>query len=327
MSNSNDYRSASGLRTWPAAEDLADDGSQPRGPGLFEVAQANGETFLTNVRRIAGRGRERGWWWIASATALLSLLMLGLMFVSFQAQYTYIFSVKHVSAASAIEAGMLDAGMVILSALGIGLALAGKASKAERFLIMACAAASAYMNYLAADAASARSVVAYTAAPVFLAVVTDRVISVIRRHVLPGDSESAWRSLGRFLVACARLAGIIALYLLRVVLDPRETTGGLRRMVLAAAPVPAPPSRPALPAAKEAAAIGPPPVTEPPELGGASKKTRLAWWYRQDPDYGNRAAVAAAAKRLAPKVDLSEGTARAYLGAILTDLERDGRAA
>ena len=98
-------------------------------------------------------------------------------------------------------------------------------------------------------------------------------------------------------------------------------------MVLAAAPVPAPPSRPALPAAKEAAAIGPPPVTEPPELGGASKKTRLAWWYRQDPDYGNRAAVAAAAKRLAPKVDLSEGTARAYLGAILTDLERDGRAA
>ena len=68
-------------------------------------------------------------------------------------------------------------------------------------------------------------------------------------------------------------------------------------------------------------------VTEPPELAGASKKARLAWWYRQDPDFGNRSAVAAAAKRLAPKVDLSEGTARAYLGGILTDLERAGRAA
>ena len=79
--------------------------------------------------------------------------------------------------------------------------------------------------------------------------------------------------------------------------------------------------------AGEVPAIEAPPVTEPPELEGASKKTRLAWWYKQDPDFGNRPAVAAAAKRLAPKVDLSEGTARAYLGAILTDLEREGSAA
>jgi hypothetical protein len=90
--------------------------------------------------------------------------------------------------------------------------------------------------------------------------------------------------------------------------------------------LPAAPERPAIPAAEEARAIEPPPATEPPELEGASKKARLAWWSRQDPDFGDRAAVAAAAKRLAPKVDLSEGTARAYLGAILTDLERDGRA-
>ena len=53
-----------------------------------------------------------------------------------------------------------------------------------------------------------------------------------------------------------------------------------------------------------------------------SKKARLAWWYQQDPDYGNRAAAAAVAKRLAAKVDLSEGTARAYLGAFLDDLEK-----
>ena len=97
------------------------------------------------------------------------------MYVSFQAQYTYIYAVKNVSVASAIEAAMLDAGMIILSALGIGLALAGKASKAERFLIMVCAGLSAFMNYAAADTASWRSVVAYVAAPVFLAVIVDRV--------------------------------------------------------------------------------------------------------------------------------------------------------
>ena len=79
---------------------------------------------------------------------------------------------------------MLDAGMVILSALGIGLARAGKPSGSVRFLIMICAGASAGMNLAAADPASWRSVAAYVAAPVFLAVITDRVIAVIRQHVL-----------------------------------------------------------------------------------------------------------------------------------------------
>ena len=98
-------------------------------------------------------------------------------------------------------------------------------------------------------------------------------------------------------------------------------------MVLNAAPLPAAPQQPELPAAEEVPAIEPPPVTEPPELEGASKKTRLAWWYERGEDYGDRSAVAAAAKRLAPRVDLSEGTARSYLGQICTELERKGSAA
>ena len=63
--------------------------------------------------------------------------------------------------ASLIEAAMLDAGMVILSALGIGLARAGKPSRGVRFLIMICAGASAGMNLAAANPASWRSVAAY----------------------------------------------------------------------------------------------------------------------------------------------------------------------
>jgi hypothetical protein len=283
------------------------------------VARGNGERMITNVRRIAGGDRTPGSRVIAAATWLLFALGAGLLYVSFSAQFAYVFGIKHQGTPAVIEALSPDLAMVILSALGIGLALAGKASKAERFLIISFAGLAAGMNYAAADSGNWRSVVAYTAPPVVLAVITDRVISVIRRHVLPDDAESAWTPAGRALVAAARLAALILLYLLRAVLAPRSTLGGLRRMVLTAAPVPAPPVKVialtgALPAG--------PPVTEPPELAGASKKARLTWWYGQDPDYGNRAAVAAAARRLCDRVSLSEGTARAYIGAILDDLER-----
>jgi len=317
----NDFRAAAGLPRQPVT--LAD---APRGPGLFAVDRDGGETVITNIRRLAGFDRTPGSRVIAFATWLLVVLGAGLMYVSFQAQFSYIYAVKHVNAASAIEAAMLDAGMVILSALGIGLALAGKPSRAERFLIMACAAASAFMNYAAADAASWRSVVAYVAAPVFLAVIVDRVISVIRRHVLPVDAGSAWVPLGRALRAAAARAGVVLLYSLRFALAPGSTASGLRRRVLVATPLPEAAGGPPVPLTSSETPAIESPVTEPPELAGGSKKARLTWWYRQDPDYGNRAAIAAVAKRLAPKVDLSEGTARAYLGRICADLEQARRA-
>ncbi len=268
------------------------------------------------------------------------------MYVSFAAQYQYIFAVKQVSIASAIEAAMLDAGMIILSALGIGLALAGKASKAERFLIMACAGLSAVMNYAAAEAASWRSVVAYVAAPVFLAVITDRVISVIRRHVLPLDAGSAWAPLGRAAIAAARLAAAVLLYLLRTALAPRETTRGLRRMVLDAAPVPglieiqAVPQIPApdLPAGVSFAAhggstphltldhAGQPAVCTrcPQDLAGgeeppgfASKREAFEWHYRRHPQFGDREAMSQAARVVGETVGLQWGTSRTYAAAIL----------
>ena len=152
---------------------------------------------VTGIGRLAGSGRAPGSRVIAFATWLLALLGAGLMYVSFDAQYQFILAQKGARAASLIEAAMLDAGMVILSALGIGLARAGKPSGSVRVLIMICAGASAGMNFAAADPGSWRSVVAYVSAPVFLAVITDRVIAVIRQHVLPPDTESAWTPLGR----------------------------------------------------------------------------------------------------------------------------------
>jgi hypothetical protein len=329
VSTDNDFRAASGLNRWPAtAEDVAATApaGPPRGPGLFAVARANGD-LITNVRRLAGAERTPGSALVISAAILLGLLAAGLFVVSLAAQYRYVFAVKQQSVPSAIEAVGLDAGMTIFSLLALGLAMAGQSARIERALIVVCAVASAGQNYAAADVASPRSVAAYVVPPLFLALVVDRVVAVVRRHVrLKEDERSVWVTVGRAMAALVKGLGLVLLYLLRLVLDPPSTGMGLRRVVLNAAPLPSAPERPAIPVVP-ISAIDPPEITEPPELEGASKKARLAWWYRQDPDFANRSAVAAAAKRLAPKVDLSEGTARAYLGAILTDLEQDGRAA
>jgi hypothetical protein len=324
VSTSNDFRSAAGLRSWSAAtEDLADEPStSPRGPGLFQITRANGEAAITNIRRIAGAERTPGSALVLGAAILLGLLAAGLFVVSLAAQYRYVWAVKHQSVPSAIEAAGLDAGMTIFSLLALGLAMAGQSARIERALIVVCAVASAGQNYAAADVSSPRSVAAYVMPPLFLALVVDRVVAVVRRHVLGGAERSVWATTGRGAAAVAKAFGLVLLYLLRFVLAPPSTGAGLRRVVLNAAPLPAVPERSAIPAAEEVPAIEPPPVTEPPELEGASKKARLAWWYEGDEAYGDRKRTAEAARRLAPKVDLSEGTARAYIGAILDGLGR-----
>ena len=182
---------------------------------------------------------------IAVAAWLLALIGGGALFVSFSAQYAYIFTVRRQDAASVIEALLLDLLMIVFTLLALGLSRAGKSARAERILILACAVASVYMNVSAADVASPRSVAAYAIAPVALAVVVDRVVAVIRRHVLADQEPSAWSTVGRAAAAAARIAGLVLLYCLRFALAAPETARGLRRMVLDAAPLPALPEVPA----------------------------------------------------------------------------------
>jgi Protein of unknown function (DUF2637) len=277
----------------------------PRGPGLFEITHANGQQLVTNVRRLAGTDRAPGSIFIASAAWLLAIIGAGALYVSFSAQYKYVFAARHQDAASIIEALLLDVLMIVFTLLALGLSRAGKSSRTERALILACAAASAYMNVSAADTASPRSVVAYAVAPIALAVVVDRVVAVIRRHVLADEESSAWTALGRAMLAVSRLAGMAALYSLRFVLAPPSTATGLRLMVLAAAPLPEP-GREALPAAA-VPAIAPPPT----------KKAALLALYRVHPEYGVKASASRVAAELAAQVELSPGTARNYLYAEL----------
>ena len=190
------------------------------------------------MRRLAGAGRAPGTVLISAAAWLLVAIGGGALYVSFDAQRQYVFAVRHHQAASIIEALLLDLLMIVFTLLALGLSRAGKSSRTERALILACAAASAYMNVSDADTASPRSVAAYILAPLTLAVVVDRVVAVIRRHVLADEEPSAWAAPGRAAAAAARLAGLLALYTLRFILAPPETASGLRRYILQAAPLP-----------------------------------------------------------------------------------------
>jgi hypothetical protein len=258
---------------------------------------------LTSVRRRARTGRAPGSVLIAVAAWLLALIGGGALFVSFSAQYAYILAVRRQDAASVIEALLVDLGMIVFTLLALGLSRAGQSAGAERALILACAAASAYMNVSAADVASPRSVAAYAIAPVALAVVVDRVVAVIRRNVLADQQPSAWITAGRTAAAAARTGGLVLLYVLRFALAAPETARGLRQMVLDAAPLPA----------LEAPA---------PETGEPSctKKSVLLGLYRAHQDYGDRGRASRVAAELAPRAGLQPGTARSYLYA-----ELDGR--
>ena len=124
---------------------------------------------------------------ISAAAWLLVAIGAGALYVSFDAQRQYVLAVRHHQAASIIEALLLDLLMIVFTLLALGLSRAGKSSRTERALILACAVASAYMNVSDADTASPRSVAAYILAPLALAVVVNRVVAVIRRHVLADD--------------------------------------------------------------------------------------------------------------------------------------------
>ena len=159
--------------------------SVPRGPGLFEVGRATGERMVTNVRRIAGGERAPGSVLIGAAAWLLALVGAGALYVELlraaavRVRRPASGRCQHHRGAAARRAADR------VHAAGAR-PVPGRASPArtERALILACAIASAYMNVSDADTASPRSVVAYAVAPVALAVVVDRVVAVIRRHVL-----------------------------------------------------------------------------------------------------------------------------------------------
>ena len=193
------------------------DDQAARGPGLPGISRDSGQRLPTGVRRRAGTGRAPGSALISVAAWLLALTGGGALFVSFTAQYAYILTVRRQDTASVIEALLLDLLMIIFTLLALGLSRAGQPARAERALILVCAAASAYMNVSAADLASPRSVTAYAVAPLALAVVVDRVVAVIRRHVLADRAALSLDNPGPRCGGCSqdRQAGAVVLSAVR----------------------------------------------------------------------------------------------------------------
>lgn len=224
---------------------------------------------------LAEAARRPGARLIWASTVGLAVLALATFYVSFRAQFTFMYAVKRQDLPALIEALIADAAMVVCSLLALGMACAGQPAKAARLLVVVFAGLSAGMNYLAADVASFRSVAVYVMPPVVFAVCTDQTVAVIRRHGLGIAEDSAWSVLGRVVLAVVRLAGAILLYSLRFVLAPAETARGLRRMVLAAAPLPeAGPQRSAPEVLPETAAeVSPRPALE--AVPGIRERSRV----------------------------------------------------
>jgi hypothetical protein len=130
-----------------------------------------------------------------------ALLLLGLAaaqgYVSWRAQYGYIFAAKHVP--SVLEALGLDTGAVIFALLGLAHARMGRPARIERTLNVACALGSMCMNLLSADLGSPRSVAVYVLPALLYAASSDRLIATAA-HAAGVQETSLRRFLGTALL-------------------------------------------------------------------------------------------------------------------------------
>jgi hypothetical protein len=173
------------------------------------------------------RQRQPGAILLACASVLLLALAVAQGYVSWRAQYGFIFSVKGEPLPSALEALGLDAGAVIFALLGLAHARMGRPARIERALNAACALGSMTMNLLSADLGSPRSVVVYVLPALLYVACSDRLIATAA-HAAGVQETGLWRGFGTGL-----------LYGLRAVVAFPSTAGGLRRALLQATPLPA----------------------------------------------------------------------------------------
>ena len=250
------------------------------------------------------------------------MLAAGQGYVSWFAQFRFIYAAKHAVLASGIEALGLDTGAVIFALLALALVRLERRAIVPRILNVSCASGSLAMNVLASDLHSVRSVVIYALPSALYATASDQLIAVVRRHALPAkvDEEEqrsawamAWRADGQGRLRCRaadRLGAAGAAVPAAAGRRTGDTFGGLRLLVLVLTPLPeaehAPAQlddkrrrlrgrrqrRPQAPA--PAAAQGRAGRRADQEVGAAEAL------YAGHAGYGDRAQVTAVAKAIAP---------------------------
>jgi Protein of unknown function (DUF2637) len=270
----------------------------------------------------------------------LGLLAAAAAVVSFEAQYRMVFAAKAVRAVAALEAAIPDTAAVVFAALGIALALHGKRALRPRALNLAAVATSIFMNFAAATGDGWRTVAIWVMPSIAYAVASDTAIGVIRSYTIARQRQLD-EDLADEGTTPLDVLGGFALWLLRLVMDPRGTLSGFRRWVLVSCPVapgtraqlPAPESTAALPAAttpgSAAASSAPQPLAGPDRP--ARRKPRSTGNGQRGPTKTSQfralvderfpgglatidpAAVSRLCAELAPQVDLDAGAARSYL--------------
>jgi hypothetical protein len=163
---------------------------------------------------------------LCCAALLLLALAVAQGYVSWRAQYGFVFAAKREHLPSVLEALGLDTGAVIFALLGLAHARIGRPARIERTLNLACAFGSMTMNLLSADLGSPRSIAVYVLPALLYAACSDRLIATAA-HAAGVQETSLWR-----------FAGMGLLYGLRAVVAFPSTAKGLRLRLLEATPLP-----------------------------------------------------------------------------------------
>ncbi len=208
----------------------------------FGVTEANFATAperdgvrVVNVTPGGGPGPGQAGWWLRGAAVALGVLAAAAAAVSWDAQYTMVRAVKHVTVVAALEAGLPDVGAVIFAALGVALALHGKRAVRPRALNAACIGLSLAMNALAAGHGWRDLAIWVMPAGVY-ALASDTLIGVVRAWVL-ARARNQGETLTDDGPTALALVGGMTLWLLRLVLDAPGTLRGFRAWVITDCPV------------------------------------------------------------------------------------------
>jgi hypothetical protein len=181
--------------------------------------------------------------WLHAAAAGLFLLAGAAAAVSFAAQYRLVYAARHLAAAAALEAAIPDTAALVFACLGVALALHGRRALRARLLNIASAAASVFMNLIAA-APGWRDLAVWAMPPTAYALASDTLIGVVRTGAVARHRATAGTAQDGSVLAAA---GGLALWLLRLALAPASTLAGFRAWVIEECPV-APGRRAARPA-------------------------------------------------------------------------------
>jgi hypothetical protein len=285
------------------------------------------------ARRKDSDDKTKGTVLLALASFLVLVLAAGQGYVSWFAQYRFIYAAKHAILASGIEALGLDTGAVIFALLALALVRLQRRAIVPRILNVSCACGSLAMNVLAADLHSVRSMVIFALPSALYATASDQLIAVVRRHALPAkvdedEQRSSWAMAWRAVVKVTRVLALtvawvlrVPLYLLRLAVAPGETYGGLRQLLLALTPLPQGELETADQDTSSGGGDGRKDRRRRRRKGGRgaapTKKSVLWKLYAGQPGYGDRTQVTRIAKAIAAQAGLGEGTARAYLYELL----------